>query len=323
MKVYGRIMLVLAVLAASAIHAQQINLPQTRNAALRYWMAFAEMQDRNVDDSTTKLMEDVLAGTAQWDEQRLGPIVTANEAAIHTLQRGTALPECNWGLEYDRGSSMSIGHLPRARTLARLNALYGARQMAQGNAEGAAITWLAGLHFAQHVAKDLSLIAVLSAKPAMMANLHLLSLAVESGRMNAETLQKVRAQITGFPKDGLDFLSAVKYEAWADEAALKYLTEGNFQERYKTGFSQAPPPAATAPTEADIAVYRQLMKDLVTAFQMPYEQTKARLQQVEATINSAHPAIQAIMPNYSRLNENRREVALALHNLERTLGMSR
>ena len=67
------------------------------NQARTYF--FAEMQDRTVDDSTTKLMEDVLAGTAQWDEQRLGPIVAANEAAIHTMQRGTALPECNWGLE--------------------------------------------------------------------------------------------------------------------------------------------------------------------------------------------------------------------------------
>ena len=46
--------------------------PQNKNAALRYWAAFAEMKDRSIDDATTRLMEDVLNGKADWDEQKLG-----------------------------------------------------------------------------------------------------------------------------------------------------------------------------------------------------------------------------------------------------------
>jgi hypothetical protein len=307
-------------LLVTASPAQQINLPQNKNAALRYWMAFAEMQDRTVDESTTKLMEDVLSGVAPWDERQLGPVVDANVPAIRTMQKATALPECNWGLDYERGAAMSIGHLPKARALARLNALYGARQMAQGDADGAVSSWLAGLRFAQHISKDMSLIAVLSAKPAFLANLHLLTKAAASGRLSSESLQKVKSQIALLPRDGLEWSSAVRFEVWADAQALKYLGEGNdFQEKYKTFFSQAPPQAATAPTDSDIASYRALMNDVIAAFQLPYEQTKARLQQVETAKKSLHPAVQAITPSYSRLNENRHQVALELQELTKAL----
>jgi len=73
-------------------------LPQNKNAALRYWMAFAEMQDRPVDEVTTKLMEDVLSGATTWDERQLGPVVEANVPALRAMQKATALPQCNRGL---------------------------------------------------------------------------------------------------------------------------------------------------------------------------------------------------------------------------------
>jgi len=215
---------------------------------------------------------------------------------------------------------MSVGHLPKARTLARLNALYGARQMAQGDANGAVTTWLAGLRFAQHIAKDMGLIAVLSAKPALLANLHLLTKAVGSGQLNPESLQKIRAQASLLPRDGLDWPGAVKLEVFADAQALKYLGEGNnFQEKYKAFFSHEPPAATAAPAESDIVAYRALMKDVITALQLPYEQSKARMKQIETTKESLHPAVQAITPNYSRVNENRHQVALDLEELTKVL----
>jgi len=111
---------------SSTTFAQQFTPPPNKNAALRYWMAFAEMADHSADDATTKLMEDVLSGAANWDEQRLGPIMDENNPAIQTLQRAMELTDCSWGLEYSRGAAMSLGYLPKARALARLNALYGA-----------------------------------------------------------------------------------------------------------------------------------------------------------------------------------------------------
>jgi hypothetical protein len=55
---------------------------ETRNAALRYWMAFAEMQDPSVDKMTQDLLEKTASGVAAWDESRLGAILDANGQAI-------------------------------------------------------------------------------------------------------------------------------------------------------------------------------------------------------------------------------------------------
>src|SRR5258708_36099240 len=144
MKLKTLIVVILMCSCVMAAQSPQFTLSPNKNAALRYWTAFAEMKDRSIDAATTKLMEDVLSGSAGWDEQRLGPIVEENSFAVRFMQRATELRECNWGLDYSQGSGTPLAHLPRARVLAGLNALYGARQMAKGDAEGAVTTWLAG-----------------------------------------------------------------------------------------------------------------------------------------------------------------------------------
>src|SRR5215470_10071479 len=98
---------------------------EVRNAALRYWLAFAEMQDQSVDKKTAELLEKTAAGEVPWNETALGPILDRNQQAILALQRASRLPECDWGLEYDQGPNASVAYAPRARVLARLNTLYG------------------------------------------------------------------------------------------------------------------------------------------------------------------------------------------------------
>lgn len=300
--------------------AQSFTPPANKNAALRYWMAFAEMADRSADDATIKLMEGVLSGAASWDEQRLGPIVEENSAAVHMLQRATELPECNWGLEYSRGAAASLGHLPKARVLARLNALYGARQMAKGDAAGAVNTWLAGLRFAQDIEKDIGLIGLLSAKPAFLANLHLLTQAVQNGSVNAELQSKIRSQLQKLPNEGLNWADSIKAEAWAGEDGLKYLANApNFQETYKEFFSQPPPQPAHPPTSAEIAGFRSYMNDVIAAFRQPEAQTQERLAAITVRIKSMNPAVQSVIPNYQKLNETRKQVSDDLQMLTKAL----
>src|SRR5713101_1320509 len=110
---------------------------ETRNAALRYWMAFAELQDPPADNATADLLEKTAAGDAAWDEAKLGPILEKNEEAILAMQRASMLPEFDWGLEYERGPSAPIAYVPRARVLARLTTLYGVRLAANGKTEEA------------------------------------------------------------------------------------------------------------------------------------------------------------------------------------------
>ena len=101
---------------------------ETRNAALRYWMAFAEMKDPPADKSLQDLLERTSVGQAAWDEAKLGPILDSNSEALQTMQRATKLPECDWGIEYGRGAP-PIAYLARARVMARLNALQAMREM--------------------------------------------------------------------------------------------------------------------------------------------------------------------------------------------------
>ena len=116
--------------AAPHIARAQTKLPpETRNAALRYWLAFADLQDPSADKATQDLLEKTASGDAAWDETRLGPILDQNETAILEMQRATKLPECDWGLEF--GPTASIAYVPRSRVLARLNTLYGMRQLAR------------------------------------------------------------------------------------------------------------------------------------------------------------------------------------------------
>ncbi|MGE5324674.1 MAG: hypothetical protein ACM3SW_17545 [Actinomycetota bacterium] len=289
--------------------AQQFTPPQTKNAALRYWAAFAEMKDRPIDEATSKLMEDVLNGSAAWDEQRLGPIVEENAYAVREMQRATTLPECNWGLDYSLGVAMPLAHLPKARVLARLNALYGARQLARGDAEGAVKTWLAGLRFAQDVSKGVGLIAALSAQPAFMANLYLLMTAVKSGAVSTQLENKVRAEIRSLPPDGLPWVESIRFEAWADAESLKYLARAqDFAAVYKEWFRSAPPQSAKPPSAPEISAFRKLMDQVVAAFHLPPAQTRERLATITARLKNMNPAVQAVFPNYQRLNDRREKM---------------
>jgi len=310
MKLKTLIVVILMCSCVAAAQTPQFTLSPNKNAALRYWTAFAEMKDRSIDDATTKLMEDVLSGSAGWDEQRLGPIVEENSFAVRFMQRATELPECNWGLDYSQGSGTSLAHLPRARVLARLNALYGARQMAKGDAEGAVTTWLAGLRFAQHVGKGIGLIGTLSARPAFMANLHLLTAAVSSGTVNAELQRRIHTQVNKLPAEGLDWIESIRLEAWADEEGLKALAAASdFPTAYKEFFTYTPAQGATPPSPADISGFRAMMVDVIAAFRLPPAQTRERIAAVNDRLKNSNPAVQAVFPNYLKLNDAREKIA--------------
>ncbi|HEU5414678.1 MAG TPA: hypothetical protein VFW31_13005 [Candidatus Angelobacter sp.] len=296
-------------LCGVGIEAQQFTPPPNNNAALRYWAAFAEMKDQTIDDATSKLMDEVLNGSASFDEQRLGPILDENSFAVRGLQRATTLPECNWGLDYSLGSAVPLAHLPKARVLAKLNALYGARQLAKGDADGAVTTWLAGLRFAQCVGAGVGLIGNLSAKPAFAANLHLLTAAAQSGAINSDLHGKIRSQLRQLPPEGLNWIDSIKAEEWACEEGLKDLAKApNFQETYKEFFGSPVPQAAHRPTAEEIAGLRALMADVIAAFQLPPAQARERLGAIMARAHDATPAVQAIVPNFPRLNDSREKL---------------
>src|SRR5215471_2252604 len=179
-------LLAVACLLLTATANTQTKTSETRNAALRYWMAFADMEDSFADKATQELLEKTAAGEAPWDEAKLGPILDKNEEAIRRMQRATKLPECDWGLEYSLGPRASVAYVSRARVLGRLNTLSGIRLVAKGDSLHAVEAWLAGIRFSQHLAQGGTLLSTLVAKSVLISNMNAIAQASLHGSLGPE-----------------------------------------------------------------------------------------------------------------------------------------
>jgi hypothetical protein len=297
---------------ASGTPAQTKRPAPTRNAALRYWMAFAEMQDPPTDKATADLLEKTAAGEAPWDEVRLGPILDKNEDGILAMQRATKLPECDWGLEYDRGPSASIAYVPRARVLARLNTLYGMRLAAKGKTQEAVDTWLAGIRFSQHLAQGGSLIFSLVGKIALLSNFQALTQAAQNGAFTDGQRKQLMSTVRALPDTGFDWGEAFWYEQDPLDVAVKQVSQASNPSTYFQQISGRPAPENfTPPKSADIAAYHKLTGAVEKALRQPPEQARDKLKTLQDATQNLHPFYQALMPSFTRVNESRAEVQAA------------
>ena len=302
--------IIVLVLAASIAPAQQA-LPVTENAALRYWLAFAELQDVPADKDTQALLESVASGNAPWNETRLGAFLDQNGAAIRAMQRATALPECDWGLEYERGWRASIAPVVKGRVLARLNVLHGMRQAARGDTTAAVESWIHGLRFAGHLSQGFSLVGALIAKAALLSDLRALQNAVESGSLDNTMLDRVAAAVRALPPDGLDWSAAVQYEALAGATGLKELSSTRDpRPMYEAFFGEPAPGSLTVPSAAEIAQYQALMEKAADALRLGYA-AAPELAALGQQIGAIHPIIRRLLPSLTRVNEARLETAAA------------
>jgi hypothetical protein len=206
-----RTLLALATVSVLTVgaHAQ----PST-NAALRYWMAFAEMKDppSGKDGISLEQMDRIAAGLASVDS-RITALLDDNREALEIMRRATALPSCDWGLEYELGSTTPIAHLAKGRVLGRLNQLAGQR-LAASNQWGQAVdVWIAGAKFSRHLAQGGSLIAVLSAHSILRPALNALVKAAAQPSLDAAHRSQIAAVVQALPEAEFDWDAAMKREA--------------------------------------------------------------------------------------------------------------
>jgi hypothetical protein len=303
---------VLLLMSAFAARPQAKYPPETRNAALRYWMAFAEMQDPPADKATQDLLEKTAAGEAAWDEKKLGPILDANGAAIGMMQRGTKLPECDWGLEYHRGPRASIAYAPRARVLARLNTLEGMREIANGNSQAAVDTWLAGIRFSEHLAKGGTLIFALIAKSALLPNLRALTTESRQGHLSDIQRNQVSAELKGMREDGFDWSAAWGLEESVGAAIfVEVRGSANPRATYQMILGEPIPSGAEIPSSEDIGKYREYMAAAQEVLNLPADAAKTRLLALETQKQALPEAIQRVIPGIQKLNAARSDVFVA------------
>ena len=104
----------------------------TQNAALGYWMAFAQMKEP--------------------PSGSFGPdLIDANAAALATLRRASRGGFCDWGIDYELGPNAPIAHLPKARALAQLNSAAAVQSISRGQSDEAVAAWVTGMRFALHI----------------------------------------------------------------------------------------------------------------------------------------------------------------------------
>jgi len=181
------------------------------NAALRYWSAFAEMQDAMISDDQAKELNLVLTGNAPYDDAKYKDLVEKNRPALETMARGTALQNCDWGMDYPLGSDTPVEFVRKGLTLGRLNALYAMQLIRTGNEEGAAHALAAGLRFSHDIANGGTLFA--SAAATHLLTFHLTTIAtLNLGALSPATRSALRQAVVQLGPEGFDWRANVKRE---------------------------------------------------------------------------------------------------------------
>jgi hypothetical protein len=310
--------LLLSLLLVSPAPAQQKGLPETRNAALRYWLAFADMQDPPQDKNL--LIGYVASGDKPWDEAQLGAVLDQNESAILRMQRATKLPECDWGLDYTEGPTGSIANAVKGRALGRLNTLYGVRQEVRGDEVGAVASWLAGIRFSQDVAKGGPLVAALIANAGLLADLRAITRAAEAGKLSATQRHQVEATIRALPESPIDWGAALLIDQNSTEIGLQsVMTSPDPANAYEMLLGGAAPKGFTVPSAAEQEAHRKFNAANVAAMRLPPEQTAERLASLQSTLKTLNPLFQETTPSLKRVNNARLEFVKARQQLLQTL----
>ena len=182
------------------------------NAALRYWSAFAQMQDSGVTDQQAKLLNEILAGTAPYDDSKFKDLAEKNRAAVETMVRGTKLPQCDWGIESELREDAPVDFVRKSLALGRLNVLFAFHLLKNGDKDGAVHALVAGLRFSHDVSNGGTLFATAVAKDLLVTHLGAVSFALKLGDLNSAQRTILQKAMTHLGNDGLPWQSAMQRE---------------------------------------------------------------------------------------------------------------
>jgi hypothetical protein len=210
MKMFDTIpsMILIALLSAGSALAQR-NAALTENAALRYWSAFSEVQDSGITDQQAKELNAILDGTAPYDDSKYKDLLEKNTLALGIMARATALPNCDWGLDYELGHDVPVDYARKALVLGRLNVLYAFHLLKTGNKDGAVRALAAGLRFSHDVGNGGSLFATLIAKDLLTSHLRAVADALRLEQISAAQRSQLQSAVAGVA-EGLDWPTAAK-----------------------------------------------------------------------------------------------------------------
>jgi hypothetical protein len=212
-KLSKTLLLAIAFPCALPLSAQQ--QPETKlsdNAALRYWSAFAQMRDASLTEDQAKELQRILQGTAPYDDLKYRDLAARNRLAVETLQRGSAINNCDWGIEYQLASNAPIEYVPKALALGRINILFSMHQLQTGDRIGGIRTLSAGIRFSHDLATGGPLMAALAGKTLLVAHLRMVAFAAVEKALSPAENAMVLAALGRIGTEGVDWQAAIRRE---------------------------------------------------------------------------------------------------------------
>lgn len=312
---------ILAVLATAGGAQAQATFPlETKNAALRYWAAMAELREPIVDDDATmNLLSATFAGRVEWDEKKLGPLLDSNLDAIRTMQQATKLLECSWGFDYRHGERTPVWFLMRARRLAQLNGFEGIREMAHGDSQAAVNTWLAGLKFGQDVSRSGPVIVALVAGAMILDNLQPLRNSARQGKLSEQEKKELPAFLKAMPEGGFDWGLPWGVECAIGEQFLQQLRTSSNPKAVYEKYGYSAPKRGLPPTTEEIRAYEQYMLSAQAALREPPGEASARADDLESKMRRLTEPEQLLATGFGQSNDARVRVATQREELMQAL----
>jgi hypothetical protein len=181
------------------------------NAALRYYAAFAQLQDAAITNEQAKKLNGILDGPVPFIDNEYKDLIEKNRPAIESMTRGSAFSNCDWGLDYQLSEKMPVDYVRQAMALGRLNVLYAfhLQHPLQDN-DGSVRTLVAGVRFSHDVANGGPLIATLAASDLLTTHLRAIAFSLHLANLSAAQKTDLRKAVTQLGPNGLDWQSATR-----------------------------------------------------------------------------------------------------------------
>lgn len=312
--------LAIAVATGSA-RAQAKYLPESNNAALRYWAAIEEMRDNPLtEEATHNMLSAVMKGETAWNEEKMGPVLEVYSDSIQTMQRGTKLPDCNWGLDYRLGNLNINNLLMRSRGLEQLNTVWGVRQLAKGDSKAAVEAWRAGIRFTQDLGRGGPVINALVASAILLDELRAVANYAGPGKLPEAQREELYAAVKAMPEDGFDWGVSWGVETAMGEEWLGKLRSTDDPGAYYKRIGM-PVPKGVPPSQQDVEKYSEFMLAAQGALREPPEKVKPLLKDLESRQHKLSQVLQLQTAGLApvRCNEARGKVAEAREHLLQAL----
>jgi hypothetical protein len=266
------------------------------NAALRYWAAFAQMQDSTITNEQAKELNLILEGTAPYSDLKYRDLVEENRPALETMILGSSIPACDWGIDYGLGPSTPVDYVRRALELGRLNVLYSFHLLIAHDKDGAVHALAAGIRFSRDVANGGTLFAAAAAKSLLVEHMRSMSFALHVAGLSPAQKSILQKSIAQLGTDGLDWEGAVKRELTVLRASAQ-TTEGT-----KTLDAKA-----TSALARITSSYVALMSD------------PSALAGLQKTIATAPQPLPDLIPNPKRVLEEKQDLTNKIEQIRSSL----